>query len=212
MMRWRGEDLEDADVRRKTAERRDSGPARSHDAAPGLVRVWLLGRFEVRVGSLTIGEDGWRLRKAASLVKLLALAPDTDCTASRSWTSSGPTSSPGPPPTTFTRPFTSPAGPWNRKPPPLATCACATSVSGCARTIPCGRTSRPSRQQRTRPAAPSPRRRTGRRWTSTPGTCCRVTATRIGRRTGGRSSEGPTCRCSSSWRRFTKAAGTTTSP
>ena len=63
------------DVRRTTAERRDLGPARSHDAAPGLVRVWLLGRFKVRVGSLTIGEDGWRLRKAASLVKLLALAP-----------------------------------------------------------------------------------------------------------------------------------------
>lgn len=39
------------------------------------MRVWLLGRFEVRVGSRTIREDGWRLRKAASLVKLLALAP-----------------------------------------------------------------------------------------------------------------------------------------
>src|SRR4028119_293272 len=63
------------DARQTTAERRDSGPARSPDAAPGLVQVWLLGRFEVRVGSLTIGEDGWRLRKAASLVKLLALAP-----------------------------------------------------------------------------------------------------------------------------------------
>ena len=63
------------DIRRTTAGRRDSGPARSPDAAPGLVQVWLLGCFEVRVGSLTIGEDGWRLRKAASLVKLLALAP-----------------------------------------------------------------------------------------------------------------------------------------
>jgi DNA-binding SARP family transcriptional activator len=39
------------------------------------VRVWLLGRFEVSVGSRIIGEDEWRLRKAASLVKLLALAP-----------------------------------------------------------------------------------------------------------------------------------------
>jgi hypothetical protein len=54
------------DARQTTAERRDSGPARSPDAAPGLMQVWLLGRFEVRVGSLTIGEDGWRLRKAAS--------------------------------------------------------------------------------------------------------------------------------------------------
>jgi hypothetical protein len=63
------------DARRTTVERRDWGPARSPDAAPGLMQVWLLGRFEVRVGSLTIGEGGWRLRKAASLVKLLALAP-----------------------------------------------------------------------------------------------------------------------------------------
>ena len=40
------------------------------------LRVSLLGRFEVAVGSRLIREDGWRLRKAASLVKLLALAPD----------------------------------------------------------------------------------------------------------------------------------------
>jgi predicted ATPase/DNA-binding SARP family transcriptional activator/DNA-binding CsgD family transcriptional regulator len=40
------------------------------------LRVSLLGRFEVSVGSRVIQEDGWRLRKAASVVKLLALAPD----------------------------------------------------------------------------------------------------------------------------------------
>src|SRR3712207_7411861 len=40
-----------------------------------LLRVSMLGRFEVAVGSRVVGEDGWRLRKAASLVKLLALAP-----------------------------------------------------------------------------------------------------------------------------------------
>ena len=39
------------------------------------LRVSLLGRFEVAVGSRVVGEEGWRLRKAASLVKLLALAP-----------------------------------------------------------------------------------------------------------------------------------------
>ena len=39
------------------------------------VRVWLLGTFMVSVGSRTIGEDRWRRRKAAALVKLLALAP-----------------------------------------------------------------------------------------------------------------------------------------
>jgi predicted ATPase/DNA-binding SARP family transcriptional activator/DNA-binding CsgD family transcriptional regulator len=38
--------------------------------------VRLLGRFEVSVGSRIIREDEWRLKKAASLVKLLALATD----------------------------------------------------------------------------------------------------------------------------------------
>ena len=38
------------------------------------VRVWLLGGFRVRVGSRTIPQDAWRLRKAAALVKLLALS------------------------------------------------------------------------------------------------------------------------------------------
>jgi predicted ATPase/DNA-binding SARP family transcriptional activator len=39
------------------------------------VRVWMLGGFRVSVGSRTIGEDRWRRRKAATLVKLLALTP-----------------------------------------------------------------------------------------------------------------------------------------
>jgi DNA-binding SARP family transcriptional activator len=37
--------------------------------------VRLLGGFRVSVGSRVIGEDAWRLKKAAALVKLLALAP-----------------------------------------------------------------------------------------------------------------------------------------
>jgi predicted ATPase/DNA-binding SARP family transcriptional activator/DNA-binding CsgD family transcriptional regulator len=40
----------------------------------GVVRVKLLGGFRVSVGTRTIDEDAWRLRKAAGLVKLLALA------------------------------------------------------------------------------------------------------------------------------------------
>jgi non-specific serine/threonine protein kinase len=39
------------------------------------VRVWLLGGFRVSVGSRSIGEQGWRLRKARSLLKVLALSP-----------------------------------------------------------------------------------------------------------------------------------------
>jgi two-component SAPR family response regulator len=38
------------------------------------VRIRLLGGFEVSVGARTIKEGDWRLRKAASLIKLLALA------------------------------------------------------------------------------------------------------------------------------------------
>ena len=43
--------------------------------SPEVVRVWLLGGFRVSVGSRTITPDAWRLKKAAALVKLLALAP-----------------------------------------------------------------------------------------------------------------------------------------
>jgi hypothetical protein len=64
-----------ADHRRTTAERRDSKPVRLPEAGSGTVRVWLLGRSEVSIGSRIIRENEWRLRKAASLVKLLALAP-----------------------------------------------------------------------------------------------------------------------------------------
>lgn len=39
------------------------------------VRVWLLGGFRVSVGPRIIDENQWRRRKAAALVKLLALAP-----------------------------------------------------------------------------------------------------------------------------------------
>src|SRR5215210_5557623 len=44
--------------------------------APEAMRVELLGRFRVSVGARTIEENEWKLRKAASLVKLLALKPD----------------------------------------------------------------------------------------------------------------------------------------
>jgi DNA-binding SARP family transcriptional activator len=42
---------------------------------PEPVRIKLLGGFSVSVGDRTIQHSEWRLRKAASLVKLLALAP-----------------------------------------------------------------------------------------------------------------------------------------
>src|ERR671912_2242295 len=40
------------------------------------LRIWLLGGFRVSVGSRSIGEEEWHLRKARSLLKVLALSPD----------------------------------------------------------------------------------------------------------------------------------------
>jgi predicted ATPase/DNA-binding SARP family transcriptional activator/DNA-binding CsgD family transcriptional regulator len=42
---------------------------------PEAVRVWLLGGFRASVDSRNIEGNEWRLKKAASLIKLLALAP-----------------------------------------------------------------------------------------------------------------------------------------
>ena len=43
---------------------------------PEAVRVKMLGGFSVRIGFRTIGQNEWRLKNAASLVKLLALGPN----------------------------------------------------------------------------------------------------------------------------------------
>jgi predicted ATPase/DNA-binding SARP family transcriptional activator/DNA-binding CsgD family transcriptional regulator len=48
----------------------------SHDSsAPDAVRIRLLGDFRISVGLRAIDQDAWRLKKAANLIKLLALAP-----------------------------------------------------------------------------------------------------------------------------------------
>jgi hypothetical protein len=39
------------------------------------VRIWMLGGFGVAIGTRPVEKDAWRLRKAAALIKLLALAP-----------------------------------------------------------------------------------------------------------------------------------------
>jgi len=43
--------------------------------APETIRIWLLGGFKVSVGSRSIGDEEWHLRKARSLLKVLALSP-----------------------------------------------------------------------------------------------------------------------------------------
>ena len=52
------------------------GPKETPSGELQAVRIWLLGGFRISVGSSrSIGEDEWRLKKAGSLLKLLALAP-----------------------------------------------------------------------------------------------------------------------------------------
>src|SRR5215204_5878527 len=50
------------------------GPTRAARSEPEVMRIELLGRFRLWVGLRLIEEDRWRLRKARSLVKLLALS------------------------------------------------------------------------------------------------------------------------------------------
>jgi predicted ATPase/DNA-binding SARP family transcriptional activator len=57
------------------AERLDRPSLGRQDSVSEAVRVWLLGGFWVSVGSQNIEQNQWRLRKSASLVKLLAIAP-----------------------------------------------------------------------------------------------------------------------------------------
>jgi DNA-binding SARP family transcriptional activator len=53
----------------------DQSAGASAGGKPETVRIRLLGGFSVSVGDRSVWKDAWRLRKAASLVKLLALAP-----------------------------------------------------------------------------------------------------------------------------------------
>jgi predicted ATPase/DNA-binding SARP family transcriptional activator/DNA-binding CsgD family transcriptional regulator len=49
--------------------------ASSTGERPEAMRVWLLGGFKVSVGLRTVDQRSWRLKKAATTVKLLALSP-----------------------------------------------------------------------------------------------------------------------------------------
>lgn len=52
------------------------GDMRDEGVSVGAVRAWLLGGFRVAVGERSIGEGEWGLKKAKSLIKLLALNPE----------------------------------------------------------------------------------------------------------------------------------------
>jgi predicted ATPase/DNA-binding SARP family transcriptional activator/DNA-binding CsgD family transcriptional regulator len=72
MMRRHPQRQAAAEEHHQQARGGSSGAARSE---PEVVRIGLLGGFRLWVGSRLIEEDRWRLRKARSLIKLLALAP-----------------------------------------------------------------------------------------------------------------------------------------
>ncbi len=61
------------------SQRPTAGQQRAPRETPGgglgALRIWLLGGFRISVGFRSVREDEWRLRKAGSLVKLLALSP-----------------------------------------------------------------------------------------------------------------------------------------
>src|SRR5215208_4936398 len=50
-------------------------PTSQVGGAPETLRIWLLGGFRVSVRSRSIAEEEWHLRKAGSLLKVLALSP-----------------------------------------------------------------------------------------------------------------------------------------
>ena len=56
-------------------QHRDSSIGAGRRSELEVVRIRLLGGFHLSVGPRVIEEDRWRLRKARSLIKLLALAP-----------------------------------------------------------------------------------------------------------------------------------------
>jgi DNA-binding SARP family transcriptional activator len=59
----------------RTGSGRNPEPSHASEGDAASLRVSLLGGFEVSAGSRAVREGEWRLRKAASLVKLLALTP-----------------------------------------------------------------------------------------------------------------------------------------
>jgi DNA-binding SARP family transcriptional activator len=62
-------------MRSQQAGRVEEGTTDARVGRAETLRLWLLGGFRVSVGTHTVEDGEWRLRKAKSLVKLLALAP-----------------------------------------------------------------------------------------------------------------------------------------
>ena len=106
-------------------------------AFPGYVccvpsyQIMLLGRFAVRVDGQPVPAGAWRHKRAAELVKVLALAETrTACTANRSWICSGPVLTRTRLRATCARPSISPALAWAPQPLSAAAVRCWNCVPG----------------------------------------------------------------------------------
>ena len=180
----------------------------SHEkSAPEAVRIRLLGGFWVSVGSRTIEEDARRLRKAASLVKLLALSPShrlhREQVMEALWPDSGEAAS------NNLRQAVHAARRTLQPDPELA--SGYLSLRGrAAHVMSQGRLwvdVEAFEEAAATLVVPRNRRLTGRRSSCTPGNCCRRIATRSGRRSGDRSCGRASSRCSSSLRRLYEERG-----
>ena len=197
-----------------SAQQRDLSKATGGE--PEAVRIWLLGGFRVSVGaSRSIADDGWRLRKAGNLVKLLALAGDhrlhREQAAGLLWPDLDPRAA-----TNnlhhalyVARRTLEPAVPAGAVPSYLQL---ATSGWPSALTDRCGWTSGRSRKRRARPGMAARPRPTVWPWICTRASFCPRTATNRGRNSGGPNFVNSTSRCSSNWPHSMRSVGNTSRP
>jgi hypothetical protein len=167
-------------------------PILSHDrSVTVIVSALLFGSFRTSVDLRTIGEDRWQRKKAAGLVKLLALASShqmhCDQVIDLLWPHLGGQAA---------------ANNLHR---PLY--VARRTLEPDLLTASWYLTLRPSSKELRQPLdVPGIRRPTGRLSTYTPVSCCRKTATRNRRNPTASACQGCNYRCSSSWRESTRLA------
>ena len=196
---------------------RDRSPSRegvfavaapSPDGSGPSLRVQLLGGFRVSVAGRRLPDDAWSLRRAAALVKLLALAPGHRLPREQALDALWPDADPAAAANNLHRtlhvarraldPAAARGSPYLRL---------AGDVLRLAPGGPVGRRRRLRGRGGGGPARPTTRPPTGRRSRSTPATCCRRTPTRTGRPTGARRCARRTWRCCWRWPSCTRRGG-----
>ena len=145
-------------------------------------RIYLLGGFRVVFASSCVADEAWRRRKAAALIKLLALAHGHRLHREQLMETLWPDQAPAAAANSLyqvVHAARQALASVHEQGAPLPGSLSAIT-SACAPIPPCGSTSKPLTQPlRTLAAAPS-LRPTGPPWRSTPATCCPTIATKIG--------------------------------